>query len=103
MNFRNAYTGEVVDPGFKHNPNDLYQARRTRRSRLQNALYTEVPKNTVHFNKKLVTLENLEEKGVRLIFADGSQTTADIVVGGDGIRSVSYTRPHVHHVPILTR
>ncbi|GAM37890.1 monooxygenase [Talaromyces pinophilus] len=91
---RNAYTGEVVDPGFKHDPNDLYQARRTRRSRLQNALYAEVPKDIVHFNKKLVTLENLEEKGVRLIFADGSQTTADIVVGGDGIRSV--VRQHIY-------
>lgn len=102
MSFRNAYTGEIVDPGFKHNPNDLYQAQRTRRSRLQNALYAEVPKDIVHFNKKLVTLENIEEKGVRLVFADGSQTTADLVVGGDGIRSVSYTPLHIYHVPILT-
>ncbi|KAK0646729.1 hypothetical protein B0T16DRAFT_330101 [Cercophora newfieldiana] len=85
---RNAYTGEIVDPGVAHDPNDRYEARRVRRLVLQEALYARVPPGLIEFNKKLIGLEDLGKNGVRVVFEDGSETIADIVVGADGIRSV---------------
>ncbi|KAK4139500.1 monooxygenase [Dichotomopilus funicola] len=85
---RNAYTGEIVDPGVPHDPEDKYEARRVRRLVLQESLIARVPKGLIEFNKKLVSLEDLEDDGVRAIFADGTDTTVDLVVGADGIRSV---------------
>ncbi|UZE14923.1 FAD-dependent monooxygenase [Pseudomonas sp. B21-053] len=41
---------------------------------------------TVHFNKRLETLEETDTQ-VRLTFADGEVTYADIVIGADGINS----------------
>jgi len=47
-----------------------------------------VPPGIIKLNKRVVSLENLEKGGVRLIFQDGTETTADLVLGADGIRSV---------------
>jgi 2-polyprenyl-6-methoxyphenol hydroxylase-like FAD-dependent oxidoreductase len=33
-------------------------------------------------------MQNLEYGGVRLVFQDCTETTADLVIGADGIRSV---------------
>ncbi|MGV8919741.1 MAG: FAD-dependent monooxygenase [Pseudomonas sp.] len=41
---------------------------------------------TVHFNKRLTTLEETGD-GVRLSFSDGTTAEADIVIGADGINS----------------
>jgi salicylate hydroxylase len=65
-----------------------YQPQRVRRTRLQSALKAKVPEGTIKLNKRLLSLENLSEGGVKLIFEDGEETVADLVVGGDGIRSV---------------
>ncbi len=65
-----------------------------RRLRLQEALAARVPEGLIEFNKKLISLRDLGADGVRLTFADGTQTTADLVVGADGIRSVCL-RPHI--------
>jgi salicylate hydroxylase len=62
---------------------------RVPRTRLQAALGSQVPKGIIQFNKKFASLQNLEDRGVRLVFQDGTETTADLVIGGDGIRSVS--------------
>ncbi|KAG0650222.1 monooxygenase [Hyphodiscus hymeniophilus] len=82
---RNGYTGEIVlpEPGIprKRGPT------RVRRTRLQAALGEQVPNGVIKFNKKLVSLENVEFGGVRLVFQDGTDATADLVVGADGIRS----------------
>ncbi|KAH8903563.1 FAD/NAD(P)-binding domain-containing protein [Coniochaeta sp. PMI_546] len=85
---RNAYNGEILFPGVPHDPNDVYEARRVRRLVLQEALAAKVPQGLIEFNKKLVALEDLGVEGVRVLFADGTETTADVVVGADGIRSV---------------
>ena len=42
--------------------------------------------HTVQFNKHLASIEEVEN-GVRLQFADGTETLADIVIGADGINS----------------
>jgi len=41
----------------------------------------------VHFNKKFTRYETLPNKQVRLFFSDGTSTTADVLVGADGIYS----------------
>ncbi|KAE9364421.1 FAD/NAD(P)-binding domain-containing protein [Stipitochalara longipes BDJ] len=84
---RNGYTGEIVlpEPGIprKRGPT------RVRRIRLQAALGAQVPKGVIQFSKKLISLQDLEQEGVLLKFEDGTSTTADLVVGGDGVRSVA--------------
>lgn len=85
---RNAYTGEIVDPGVPHDPSDAYEARRVRRLVLQDALAARVPRDLIEFNKKLVSVQDLGCQGVRVSFADGTEATVDLVVGADGIRSV---------------
>lgn len=59
-----------------------------RRTRLQSALKAKVPKGIIHLKQRLASLEDLASGGVRLVFEDGTEKTADLVVGGDGIRSV---------------
>lgn len=65
-----------------------YQPQRVRRTRLQSALVAKVPEGIIKLQKRLASLENLGEGGVRLVFEDGTEVIADLVVGGDGIRSV---------------
>ena len=64
-----------------------YQPQRVRRTRLQSALKDQVPAGTIQLNKRLSSLENLDD-GVKVSFEDGTETVVDLVVGGDGIRSV---------------
>lgn len=47
-----------------------------------------MPEDVIQYGKKLVSLENLGEQGVRLLFKDGTEAIADLVVGADGIQSV---------------
>lgn len=47
-----------------------------------------MPEDVIQYGKKLVSLENLGEQGVRLLFKDGTEVIADLVVGADGIQSV---------------
>lgn len=90
---RNAYSGAVV---HRRTP-ILGKARRgtkpnirARRTALQAALLEQLPSGIIEFNKKVSALEDLgKARGVRLLFKDGSKTDADLVIGADGIRSVS--------------
>lgn len=65
-----------------------YRAQRVRRTRLQAALIGKVPEGIIRLRKRLVQLTDLESVGVKLGFEDGEEVVADLVVGGDGIRSV---------------
>jgi salicylate hydroxylase len=88
MMFRNGLTGVLVK---KNNPSPLpvhYQPHGVRRTRLQSALKAKVPEGIIKLNKRLALLEDLEGDGVRLGFEDGTEAIADLVIGGDGIRSV---------------
>jgi salicylate hydroxylase len=85
---RNGLTGKLVK---KNNSSSLpihYQPHRVRRTRLQSALKSKVPEGIIKLNKRLSSLEDLEGDGVKLHFEDGTETVADLVIGGDGIRSV---------------
>lgn len=58
----------------------------------------------IQFGKKLLTIQDHSSGGVHLFFEDGSQVVADLVVGADGIRSVSYTHaawPYLHRLTVL--
>ncbi len=74
---------------IENGEDDPFASIRARRTRLQSALLEKVPPGIIQFSKKLVSIHDLgENKGVRLIFKDGTETTADLVIGADGIRSV---------------
>ncbi|KAL3435417.1 hypothetical protein BDV09DRAFT_204078 [Aspergillus tetrazonus] len=94
---RNGRTGEPVnlDSGSSsaaladQHDDPRYASIRARRTRLQAALLEKVPDGLIQFGKKLISIEDLGQgQGVRLGFKDGTETTADLVVGADGIRSI---------------
>lgn len=85
----NGLDGNVL---AKRGPSNLpinYQSRRVRRTQLQGALINQVPAGIIQLRKELVLIENVPEGGANLNFSDGTEAFADLVVGGDGIRSVS--------------
>ena len=57
------------------------------RADLVAALVSVLPPEIVHLNKKLVGLEQGSEQ-VTLVFADGTRSLADAVVGADGVHSL---------------
>ncbi|EXJ94920.1 hypothetical protein A1O1_00038 [Capronia coronata CBS 617.96] len=84
---RNALTGEVVGSAGPSKVPLKYHPRRVRRTRLQKALISKVPPGIIKLNKHVSSIEDLGQDGVRIVFRDGTETTADLVVGADGIRS----------------
>lgn len=66
-----------------------YQPQRVRRTRLQSALKSRVPEGTIKLQKRLSSIEKLDDGSVKLHFDDSTDAVADLIVGGDGIRSVS--------------
>ncbi|EXJ89123.1 hypothetical protein A1O3_02187 [Capronia epimyces CBS 606.96] len=89
---RNGLTGEVVASSGPTPVPFRYQVRRVRRTRLQQALVSQVPGGIINLNKHVLSIEDLGQSqpgagGVRIAFRDGTETTADLVVGADGIRS----------------
>lgn len=57
------------------------------RGDLHEALASLVPDEIVHREKKLISLRQ-EDSGIDLRFADGTQASADMVIGADGVHSV---------------
>ncbi|BDD55826.1 hypothetical protein MPDQ_004901 [Monascus purpureus] len=87
---RNGLNGEIINSRSSAESTLplKYRSRRVRRTRLQSALLARVPEGVIQLNKELVSLEDVKGGGLRLVFKDGTETTADLVLGGDGIRSV---------------
>ncbi|KAH8691159.1 putative FAD-binding monooxygenase [Talaromyces proteolyticus] len=99
---RNAISGEIRSerPAQSSLP-PKYRSHRVRRTRLQSALISKVPQGIIQLNRRLVSLHD-ELHGVRLIFEDGDETIADLVLGGDGIRSVVRLSLFPDHVTKFT-
>jgi len=57
------------------------------RADLHEALAAAVPREIIHLDKKLVSLEQTADQ-VTLAFADGTRALADAVIGADGVHSV---------------
>ena len=70
-------------------PEDLFGAPYLcmHRADLANALAGAIPRDVVHFGKKLVGLES-GSQNVTLIFHDGTHAVADAVIGADGVHSL---------------
>jgi 2-polyprenyl-6-methoxyphenol hydroxylase-like FAD-dependent oxidoreductase len=63
-----------------------YDYRMVARPRLQELLHSKIPAKNIHFNKKIVSIEQTE-KGVIVHCADGTSYPGDILVGADGASS----------------
>lgn len=89
---RNGYNGKILlrQPYPESANSDTRGAIRARRTRLQSGLLAKVPEGVILYGKKLISAEDTGKAGVRLKFEDGSSTTADLLVGADGIRSVCF-------------
>lgn len=85
---RNGRTGQELhrrEKPVSGNRNPI----RTQRTKLQSALLAHVPPGIIELNKRLSNIVDKGQEGVDLAFEDGTEVTADLVVGADGIRSVS--------------
>lgn len=82
-------TGEVLYTYPPYEGEWKYHDTRVRRTVLQDALKSRVPSQRIQLKKRLVDLVQQPEGGVVLLFEDGTSAYADMVVGADGIRSVS--------------
>jgi salicylate hydroxylase len=89
----NGLTGEVLSERNSAAVAPQYRGQRVRRTRLQAALIAKVPAGTIKLRKRLASLVNVDTGGVRLVFEDGEEVFADLVIGGDGIRSVRFPIP----------
>ncbi|WYZ36211.1 hypothetical protein EsH8_XI_000094 [Colletotrichum jinshuiense] len=76
--------------------------RRVRRTRLQSALLDRVPEGIIQLGKRLKSLDDLKDGGVGLKFEDGTSVTADMLVGADGIRSVTREKIFPDHKTTFT-
>lgn len=74
---------------FANVPDRRHQTTRFHRGHIHAALQEHVPKEWIHLNKKISHAEANDE-GVVLFFEDGTSAHGDILIGADGIRSVSY-------------
>ncbi len=86
--FRNGKTGEILSSRVSPSSPDVPASVRTQRTALQKALLAHVPPGVIKLRKRLLSIVDLGQEGVRLHFEDGEEVISDLVVGADGIRSV---------------
>ena len=98
MGDSNGLTGEALKEQTSTAEVPKYRGQRVRRTRLQAALIAKVPEGVIKLRKRLASLKNIDEGGVRLVFEDGEEVIADLVIGGDGIRSVCFLPFNFAHV-----
>jgi salicylate hydroxylase len=88
--YRHWKTNEVIGEDFYENVSEpLHYTARFHRGHLQQALLKHIPYDIIHLKKKLVSATVDPQDRVKMRFQDGSIATADILIGADGIRSVS--------------
>lgn len=69
-------------------PDPRHHTTRFHRGHLHAALLEHVPRNIIHLNKRVKRAEATHH-GVSLHFEDGSSAHGHVLIGADGIRSVS--------------
>lgn len=62
---------------------------RMHRASLQKALLKKLPAEILHLGKRVVGVDTSSGENVIVHFEDSTSITADIVIGADGIKSVS--------------
>jgi 2-polyprenyl-6-methoxyphenol hydroxylase-like FAD-dependent oxidoreductase len=91
VGYSNGLTGETLKEQSFAAVIPKYRGQRVRRTRLQAALIAKVPEGVIKLRKRLSSLTDLGEEGARLVFEDGEEVITDLVIGGDGIRSVCFS------------
>jgi salicylate hydroxylase len=90
MIYRHWKTNEVIGKDIHENVTEyLHHTARYHRGHLHQALLKNVPSDIIHLNKRLVSATANPNDGVVLEFQDGTIVTADILLGADGLHSVS--------------
>lgn len=56
---------------------------------MQDALKSRVPSSVIQLQKRLVDIISQPGGGAKALFEDGTSAYADLMIGADGIRSVS--------------
>lgn len=88
--YRHWKTNEIIGVDHYENVSEhLHYTARFHRGHLQQALLKHIPREIIHLKKKLVAATADPQTGVKMEFQDGSTATADVLIGADGIRSVS--------------
>jgi 6-hydroxynicotinate 3-monooxygenase len=91
-NNREYDTGEVrFDMIFGESAEQRYGAPYLlgHRGDLHSALASAVPDELIHLDHRLVGIEQLNDRGVKLTFANGNSIEADAVVAADGVHRSS--------------
>lgn len=70
-------------------PDRHHHFARMHRAKLQRALLEKIPSEMIHLNKKAENVEADRKRGGKVTFTDGTTIKADIIIGADGIKSVS--------------
>lgn len=90
MIYRHWKTNEIIGKDLHENVTEhLHHTARYHRGHLHQALLGNVPSDIVHLGKKLVSTTADPNDGVILKFQDGTTASADILLGADGLHSVS--------------
>lgn len=85
----------------KGNVEDRHMMTRFYRPDLQETLLEYLPREIIHLGKSVVGVNVKGDEGVDVEFADGQIVRVDLLVGADGLRSVSlcpfdeFIRPRV--------
>lgn len=86
---RHWKTNEIVNfDEFVDVPEHRHQTARFHRAHLHQALLEHVPRDLIHLKKKAVRAE-ADNDAATVYFEDGTSASGDILVGADGIKSVS--------------
>ena len=94
---RHWKTAEILSQDFNHHvPDRRHHFARMHRAKLQQSLLHNLSPDILHLGKKAISAE-VSTTGARVVFEDGTSITADVVIGADGIKSVSVNR----RTPIL--
>lgn len=102
--YRHWKTNEIIGEDFYENVSEpLHYTARFHRGHLQQALLKHIPRDIIHLEKKLVSATANSRDGVKMQFQDGSTATADILIGADGIRSVSASSIYQHELFTLSQ
>lgn len=90
---RHYSTNDILSQDLNHHvPDRRHHFARMHRAKLQQALLKHLPNSVLHVGKKTASVET-DEHGATVRFEDGTCARADIVIGADGIRSVSSCCP----------
>lgn len=86
----NGRTGELLQSSGQHDTPPRHKHARALRTVLQQALLKAVDKTNLRLSSRLVEIRELPNKTLSLRFEDEHTDEVDLLIGADGVRSVSF-------------